>query len=207
MACAAALLVPAVRSASAQGVIDQWRSVQVPPPPELKPVTVDPANTALLVLDMYATSCNQQQRPSCVPTIPHVQKLLADARSHHMKVIYTAGPAGGTGPAEPLPALARQEGEPTAHGMADKFMGSDLEKLLKDANIKTIITVGTSADAAVLYTGSHAAFLGYDVIIPVDGISSETQFPELYTVWHMKNTVGQVSRHVTLTKTDLITYK
>jgi nicotinamidase-related amidase len=207
MTCAAALLVPAVRSASAQGVLDQWRSVQVPPPPELQRVTVDPSNTALVILDMYATSCSQEQRPACVQTIPHVQKLLADARAHHMKVIYTAGPPGGTGPSEPTSALARREGEPTMHGGADKFMGSDLEKTLKDANIKTIIMVGTSAEAAVLYTGSHAALLNYDVIIPVDGISSATPFPELATIWIMKNTSPQVTRHVTMTKTDLISYK
>ncbi len=36
----------------------------------------------------------------------------------------------------------------------DKFLHTDLEKILKDKGIKTVIAVGTSANGAVLYTGS-----------------------------------------------------
>ena len=35
-----------------QTIIDNWNTISVPPAPELKPVTVDPQNTALLILDM-----------------------------------------------------------------------------------------------------------------------------------------------------------
>ena len=33
-------------------IVDEWATVQAPKPPELKPVTVDPKVTALLVLDI-----------------------------------------------------------------------------------------------------------------------------------------------------------
>ena len=35
-----------------QTIIDNWNTISVPSAPELKPVTVDPKNTALLILDM-----------------------------------------------------------------------------------------------------------------------------------------------------------
>lgn len=49
-ALASAVVLPAP-AAQAQTIIDEWASVMVPPPPELKPVTVDPKTTALLMLD------------------------------------------------------------------------------------------------------------------------------------------------------------
>ena len=47
----------------AQGVIDEWAHVQVPPPPPLVKVTLDAKTTALLVLDLATQTCNQAQRP------------------------------------------------------------------------------------------------------------------------------------------------
>ena len=43
--------------AAAQNVIDDWQSVKVPPAPTLKPVTVDPKTTALLVIDLTNQFC------------------------------------------------------------------------------------------------------------------------------------------------------
>ena len=56
--------------------------------------------------------------------------------------------------------------------VVDKFLGTDLEKILKDKGIATVIIVGTAAHGAVLYTGSGAAMRGMNVIVPVDGMSS-----------------------------------
>ncbi len=52
------------RPASAQDVIAEWGSVKVPPPPELKDVTVDPKTTALLLLDFNKQTCNAERRPA-----------------------------------------------------------------------------------------------------------------------------------------------
>jgi hypothetical protein len=41
----------AVLPARAANIIDEWASVKMPPAPELKPVTLDPKTTALLMLD------------------------------------------------------------------------------------------------------------------------------------------------------------
>ncbi len=38
----------------------------MPPAPQLKPVTLDPKTTALLVIDMIKQTCNEKMRPRCV---------------------------------------------------------------------------------------------------------------------------------------------
>ena len=52
--------------ASAQTIVDEWATVQAPKPPELKPVTLDPKTTALLVLDFVKQTCNAERRPRCL---------------------------------------------------------------------------------------------------------------------------------------------
>lgn len=87
----------------------------------------------------------------------------------------------------------------------DKFLGTDLEKILKEKGVKTVIAVGTASHGAVLYTASGAALRGIQVIVPVDGISAEITYAEQYASWHLLN-APRISTLVTLTKTDLIGY-
>ena len=77
LAISGAVLGPA--AARAQTIVDKWMSVPAPPPPELKPVTVDPKTTALLMLDFMNQNCGK--RPACVASLPAMKKLLAAARS------------------------------------------------------------------------------------------------------------------------------
>jgi nicotinamidase-related amidase len=196
-----------VPAAQPQSIIDTWRDVTIPPAPELQDIAVDVRHSALIVADMYRTSCIESQRPRCVPTIARVQRLLEEARRHKMTVIHTGSPPTSAAPGQPLPALMPLPGEPTVRAGADKFVHSELEKILADGGITRVIVVGTSADAAVMYTASGAALRGMQAIIPVDAISSVHPFAELYTVWHLKNTAGTVSRNVVLTTTDRISLR
>jgi hypothetical protein len=41
------------------------------------------------------------------------------------------------------------------------------------------------------------------VIVPVDGMSADEVFPELYTAWHLA-TAARISSNVTLTKFEMI---
>src|SRR5215472_4810821 len=54
----------------------------------------------------------------------------------------------------------------------DKFLNTDLAKILKDKGIQTVIVTGTASNGAVLFTGARAAFRGMNVIVPVDGMSA-----------------------------------
>lgn len=59
-------------SAFSQTIIDEWNTVKAPPAPELKPVTIDPNGTALLLLDFVKQICSPQVISRCVASLPKV---------------------------------------------------------------------------------------------------------------------------------------
>ena len=187
--------------ASAQTIVDTWDAVKTPPAPELKSVILDSKATALLLLDFNKQTCNAERRPRCIASIPKVQELLEEARSKGFTIIYSLS-AGATS-TDIARELAPRKGEPVVTAGPDKFMGTDLEKILMDKGIKTVIVTGTAAHGAILYTASGAAFRGMQVILPVDGMSAENTYAEQYTAWHLAN-APRVSSKVILTKIDLI---
>jgi len=46
---------------------------------------------------------------------------------------------------------------------------------------------------------------GFGVVVPVDAMSADDVFPELYTAWHLA-TAARISAKVTLTKLDMISF-
>lgn len=82
-AVVAALTLPA----RANNIVDEWASIKAPAAPTLKPVTVDPKTTALLMLDFMNQNCGK--RPRCLATIPAMKRLLDEARAHKVAVIYS----------------------------------------------------------------------------------------------------------------------
>jgi nicotinamidase-related amidase len=197
---AIALSSPAV---NAQTIIDEWASINAPAAPALKPVKLDPQKSALLVLDVLKQSCNAERRPRCVASVPKIEKLLADARAKNVLVVYAL--FRGAKLEDNLPQIAPKGGEPWVLSVADKFVGTDLEKILKDKGITTVVVVGTAAHGAVLYTASSAAMRGFQVAVPVDGMSAETPYAEQATAWLLSN-APTVAANVSLTRSDMIGY-
>jgi nicotinamidase-related amidase len=185
----------------AQNIVKEWAHVAAPPPPELKPVTLDPKTTALLMLDFMNQSCGA--RPRCVASLPAVQKFLAEARSKGATVVHSI--VANTTTADIRTEVAAAPDERWVQSGPDKFLRTDLEAILKDKGIETVIVAGTAANGAVLYTASGAALRGMRVIVPVDGMSSEPAYPEQYTAWHLAN-APVVSGRTTLTQFDMIKF-
>lgn len=184
-------------------IVDEWSTVGTPPPPELKPVTLNPKETAFLILDIQNQNCNLERRPRCVTSLPKIQNLLKKAREKGMPVIYSlAGQATENDIRKEVTPLA---GEPVVKSGVDKFFNTDLEKILKEKGVKTVILVGTAAHGAVLHTATGAALRGLQVIVPVDGMSSTEIYAEQYTAWHLVNGPG-TQRQTTLTKISLIQF-
>jgi nicotinamidase-related amidase len=201
LAALACLIVPA---AHADSVIDEWAAVKAPPPPELKPVSIDAASTALIVMDISSQSCTVEKRPRCVAMLPKVQKLIGEARAKGILVLYTL--AGTSKRTDIIKEVAPLDTEQALSGAGpDKFVGIDLDAVLKGKNIKTLIAVGTAAEGAVLHTAAGAAFRGYDAVVPVDGMSSTNLYAEQYTAWHLAN-APRLADHVKLTKVDMIKF-
>jgi len=130
--------------ASAQTIIDEWKSVQAPAVPELKSVTIDSKTTALLMNDFVKQACNQQRRPRCLATLPKAKALLAEARAKGIFVVYSIVKGGAAG--DTLPEVARTGNEPVVESGVDKFFRTDLEQILKDKGIQTLIVAGTGAN-------------------------------------------------------------
>ncbi len=202
-ALGAALILTFALPAQAADVVDEWASVKVPPAPQLKEVTIDPKTSALLVLDIIKPVCNSERYPRCPPTIPTVKKLIEAARAKGMMVVYTTVL---NGPKTVIyDEVAPAAGDPVVPGLLDKFLHTDLEKILKDKGITTVLMVGAAAQGAIIVTGGQAAQLGFSVIVPVDAISGNTTFPELYAVWHLAN-APVVAPKVTLTRSTMIKF-
>jgi nicotinamidase-related amidase len=190
-------------STHAQTIVDEWASVKAPPAPQLKDAKVDAKTTALLVLDLVKGTCNNERRPRCVQSIPKVEKLVSDARAKGLTLVYSL--TSTTTPEDILPQVAPKGGEPMVKASVDKFFNTDLDKILKDKGVQTVIIVGTTAEGAVLYTASAAALRGYNVIVPVEGSTAASTWAEAVTAWTLANAPG-VSAKTTLTKVDMIAY-
>lgn len=207
-ALVAAMALGGSAPASADTIIDQWGGIKAPPPPVLKPVAVDVATTALLLLDFSGAQdaskgpCNDK-KPRCIASLPAMQALLSAARAANVYVIYSV--AGSGTAADIATAIAPLAGDPVVKSGPDKFIGTDLGKLLSDRGIKTVIVTGTAAEGAVLDTATDAALHGMNIILPVDGMSSANPYAEQYVAWHMVNAPG-VSAKTTLTLSTQIKF-
>jgi nicotinamidase-related amidase len=205
VAAALAFAILAASPSPAADIIAEWATVKAPPPPELKPVTLDGKTTALLILDMMKRGCTA--RPRCVATVPNVKKLHDAARAAGAMVFYSLV-GDNPVPTEVIdPGFAPKDGEWVEQRGPDKFLGSGLDERLKARGIKTVIVCGTSAQGVVIGTGSGSAQRGYKVIVPVDCMSSEDPYMEQYAAYHMfKGGPAIVTSMTTLTRSDMIKF-
>ena len=206
-AAAAMAIMLCVTSYAAADILDDWATAKTPPPPELKPATVDAKTTALLILDMMKTNCGA--RPRCVATVPNVKRLHDAARKAGAMVWYSyVGSNGMATPADQIdPGTVAQDGEWVRQNGPDKFIGSNLDEKLKARGIKTVIVCGTSFQGVGIGTGGGAAQRGYKVIIPIDCLSAEDTYMEQYAAYHLfKGGPAAVTSQVTLTRSTMLKF-
>jgi len=202
---AVGMVICAPATALSQTLIEEWDTAKFPPPPTLKPAKLEAKETAVLAMDFTKQTCSPERRKRCADQVAMVQKFIAAARAKGALIIYSVAVPNSV-PADILPALTPAAGEQVLPPLGpDKFINSDLEKTLKDKGIKTVVAMGTQAQTSVLHTGATAALKGFKVVVPVDGMSADEVFPELYTAWHL-STAARISANVTLTKFDMISF-
>jgi nicotinamidase-related amidase len=194
----------AITTANAQAVTDEWASVKAPSKaPELKSVTVDPKKAVLLVMDFNKNNCVPDQRPRCATALPKIQKILTEVRAKGMLVVYTITTKMKMD--DISPSVLPKDGERVLVAPVDKFTDNDLAKTLKDKGIDTVITTGTSANGAVMFTAAGAVLRGFKVITPVDAMPADGAYQEQFVTWELAN-APTVSAGVTLTKLDMIKF-
>jgi nicotinamidase-related amidase len=181
---------------------------QVPAMPDPVAVTVDPATTAVVVLDITAQTCSQTVCTQGM--VPHIQTLLANARNAGVFVVYSVPPTGSA----VLPEVAPQADDPVVRGVGqDRFFNTNLDDILKSQGISTVILVGWRENGSVLYTSVGATLRGYTVVVADDGVSASTDADVAIGRYQMltqlsANATNQPLKPnaTTLSRSDLITF-
>jgi nicotinamidase-related amidase len=185
-------------------------TVQMPPPPDPVPVTLDPTATALLIFDIVDPICLKQ--PNCTgKMVPAIASLLARARQAGVTIAYgTRAPTMSKWLPEVLPAPGDIRIESQAQ---DRFYKTDLDNLLKAKGITTLILAGWKVSGSVTYTSVGATLRGYTVVVPVDASLDATDYEiaiGLYQILHQHsaNAANEPLKAgaSTLSRTDLIAF-
>ena len=145
----------------------------MPAPPDPVPVTVKVATTALLVFDMVDPLCSAQTK--CMENmVPALTSLLAKARSAGMFVLYaTRERTLSKWLTQVAPAASDQVLQSYAQ---DRFYNTELDKILKDNGITTLILTGWKVSGSVTYTSVGATLRGYTVVVPADASLAATDY-------------------------------
>jgi nicotinamidase-related amidase len=185
----------------AASIVNEWSSVKAPPPPPVKEVSVDAKTTALIMADFVKPICGHY--PLCVASLPVAKKVLDDARAAKVLVVYTSIPKVPISTVEP--ELAAQAHAPFVQSFTDKFLNTDLDKILKDHGIKTLLMTGVLSNGAIIETSSEAALKGFNVDVVLDATSAANTYAEQFVAWQLAN--GPViSSRITLTTSNRIKY-
>jgi nicotinamidase-related amidase len=158
-------------------------------------VRVDPARTALVVVDMQNDFVKQRGSlvvPEAEATTPAIRRLLDLARGSGMHVVYaqdTHRPGDpewqiwpehcreGSWGWEIVPELAPRLDETVLRkARHDAFYRTPLHRLLRLWSVDTLVICGTIANIGVHYTAASAALRWYTVVIPRDAISALEPF-------------------------------
>jgi nicotinamidase-related amidase len=171
------------------------RSVEVPEYEVHDEVRVDPARTALIVVDMqndFVKEGGSLLVPDAEATIPKIKVLLDLARESGMKVVFTQDTHNEGDPEwEIWPEHVREgswgweivdELEPRENELVirkvryDAFYGTHLDHFLRLWGVDTLVICGTVANICVHYTAASAALRWYNVVIPRDATSALDPF-------------------------------
>jgi nicotinamidase-related amidase len=169
--------------------------VEVPQYEMHEEVGVDPAKTALIVVDMqndFVKEGGTLVVPDAEATVPAIQALLVLARESGMKVIFTQDTHNESDPEwEIWPEHVREgswgwqivdELRPLEDELVvrkvryDAFYGTHLDHFLRTWEVDTLILCGTVANICVHYTAASAALRWFKVIIPKDATSALEPF-------------------------------
>jgi nicotinamidase-related amidase len=136
----------------------------------------DRPRTALLVIDMQRGVVAEAHRRDEV--IANIGALVDAARQADVPVVWVQHAdehiERGSEAWEYVPELARRESEALVHkGYNDAFESTELERILADAGVGSLVVAGAESDACIRAT-IHSGFTrGYDVTLVGDAHTTE----------------------------------
>jgi nicotinamidase-related amidase len=171
------------------------RLIEVPDYEVEADIRVDPARTALVVVDMqndFVREGGGLLVPDAEATITAIRALLELARARGMRVVYSQDTRRDGDPEwriwpeharegswgwEIVDELAPTRGDVVLRKLRyDAFYGTPLDHLLRLWGVDTLVICGTVANISVHYTAASAALRWYEVVIPRDAVSALEPF-------------------------------
>ena len=156
---------------------------------------INPSRTALIVIDMqnaFVAEDGTYQSAEARQMVPRLEKLIAFAREHRLPLIWTQSdhrpPYGGI-LLRKFPAIREDrvlwKGDPSFELYADMpqplddeyrvvkhkydaFFETDLDAILRNKGITTVIITGTATNVCCESTARSAFFRDYNVVFPSD---------------------------------------
>ena len=169
--------------------------VEVPHYDVAERVALDPARSALIVIDMqhdFVSDGGSLQGPDTAATVPVIASLLERARAAGVFVAFSQDTHDegdpewaiwpehariGTWGWEIVEELAPRPGELVVRKPRyDAFYGTPLDHELRRRGIDTVVVCGTVANICVHYTAASAALRWYRVVVPKDAVSALDPF-------------------------------
>lgn len=170
----------------------------------------DCGKKAIIIVDMLndfvtgSLKCDRAQR-----IIPPLMKLIREARKNNIPVIYSNDAhirgidhelklwgdhaIAGTEGAKVIPELEPEEGDYIVPKRRySGFYGTDLDMLLRELNVGTVILTGMHAHMCVRHTAADAYYRGYNIIVPTDGVDSFTEEDYQAGLKYLKEVYGAV---------------
>jgi nicotinamidase-related amidase len=139
-------------------------------------------NACLLIIDIQVGMFSMPELPlyNADGLIQIIKGLLERAREAGFPVIYVQHESVSGGLLDPAtqrwaihPDIEPIEGEPVVHKKTPSaFVGTELEALLNDRGITTLVIAGAQSELCVDSTVRHATFLGFKVILVQDAHST-----------------------------------
>jgi nicotinamidase-related amidase len=170
-------------------------ALEVPEYEVKESVRVDPAKTALIVVDMqndFVKEGGTLVVPDAAGTVPTIRSLLDRARSAGAKVVFTQDThtegdpewniwpehcREGTWGWQIIDELAPREDETVLRKVRyDAFYGTHLDHFLRLWGVDTLVICGTVANICVHYTAASAALRWFHVVVPRDATSALDPF-------------------------------
>jgi len=179
--------------------------------------------TALIVVDMlndFVTGVLKCERASRI--IPNIQRLLDFARKKGVPVIYANDThllgvdkefeiwpphaVVGTKGAEVIDELKPVQGDYIIQKRRySAFYGTDLDLLLRELYVDTLILVGLVTNVCIQHTAADAFFRGYQIIVPEDCVETLTEEAQKSGIEYLKMIYGcKITNVHELMKKELI---
>lgn len=158
-------------------------------------VRIDPARSALVIIDMqndFVEDAGALRVPDAKATVPVIHDLRALARQHGALVVYSQDTHHDDDPEwriwgeharagswgwQIVDELQPGDDETVIRKLRyDAFYGTDLDHRLRQWGIETLVICGTVANICVHYTAASAALRWYDVVMPRNAVSALEPF-------------------------------